>query len=200
MKASSFVCRHIGIWAVAIFSLLITSIQSRAGDDIRIYLGVVKTGTFFSGGHDSTKDRTYLVVNQTAKQVALITVRDRTTSSTTMNTSVLTTVPNQPIITKDSRTFIYVSSSEDAVPVNTYRWLSSSAPGLVRLSPTLEVLAAKRLEYLAMFYAFAAFNSESSGTFTFSKSLTLEARSADHNTASAIVMVEQYLRDRNMID
>ncbi len=117
-----------------------------------------------------------------------------------MNTSVLTTVPNQPIITKDSRTFIYVSSSEDSVPVNTYRWLSSSAPGLVRLSPNLEVLAAKRLEYLAMFYAFAAYNSESSGTFTFSKSLTLEARSADHNTASAIVMVEQYLRDRNIID
>jgi len=200
MKASSFACRHIGIWAVAIFSLLTTAILSRAGDDIRIYLGVVKTDTFFSAGYDSTKDRTYLVLNQTANQVARITVRDRTASTTAMGLSVRTTVPYQPIITKDSRTFIYVASSEDSVPVNTYRWRSSSAPGLVRLSPNFEVLAAKRLEYLAMFYAFAAYNSESSGTFTLSKSLTLEALSTDHNTASAIAMVEQYLRDRNMID
>jgi len=200
MKAFGSTYRQIAVWAIAISSILSTSMPGRAGDDIRIYLGVVKQDMFGSDGVETTKRRSYLVVNQTVNQVAMITLVDGSAFDTTLDANVRITMPYNPAISKDSRTFIYISSSDAGTPVNTYRWRSTSAPVMVRLAPGLEVLAAKRFEYEAWFYALAAYNYEATATFTLSKSLTLAALITDNNTASAIQIVRDYLISRNMID
>ena len=200
MKASGSAYRKIAVWAVAISLLFSTAILARAGDDIRIYLGVVKQEIFASDGVDTTKRRSYLIVNQTVNQVAMITLADGSAFDTTLDANVRITMPYNPAISKDSRTFIYISSSNAGTPVNTYRWRSTSAPVMVRLAPGLEVLAAKRFEYEAWFYAVAGSNYEDTATFTLSKSLTLAALITDNNTASAIQIVRDYLISRNMID
>ncbi len=108
MKASGSAYRKIAVWAVAISLLFSTAILARAGDDIRIYLGVVKQEIFASDGVDTTKRRSYLIVNQTVNEVAMITLADGTAFDATLDANVRITMPYNPAISKDSRTFIYI--------------------------------------------------------------------------------------------
>jgi len=169
--------------------------------DLRIYSGTRRTQTFTSMQFAAETFRTYLVIDQATKKFTFITYfKNRSHYESTETIDVLTHVPNNPAITKATRTFIYASSSDSSVPVDTFRFRSSSKPLLLTVATGSTQLTARTLSYQGWFYAFAAFNYEESATFTYQQRLTVQANDANKTLAGAVDLVLDDLRARKLID
>jgi|GEM_PF-4787966 len=184
------------------FALGLICAMPASASDIRIYSGTRKRQTFTSMNYAAETFRTYLVIDQTTKQFTFVTYFTKTRShfESTETADVLATVPNSPAITKDTRRFMYASSSDSSVPVNTFRFRSGGKPALLPIATDNPQLTARTFSYTGLFYAFAAYNYEESATFVYQKRLTMLANDGNKNLTGAVDLVLDDLRARKLID
>jgi hypothetical protein len=184
-----------------LLALALASAPARA-DDVRIYHGIVTNGSFATTAVDLTKRPTYLIVDHTSSELALVTYdpKLRTHFEVTEATTFDAVRPNAPV-GPASQAFLYSGVPESgSTPVSVRRLRSVGKLSMQPISSTTTELIAKKLAYASFFVALAAYNSEASATFKYQKKLTIASNDANLDLAGAIAMVLDDLRDRNVID
>jgi hypothetical protein len=170
-------------------------------DDIRIYHGTVLNESFATVGVDVTKRPTYLIIDHTSFEIALVTYdpKLRTHSELTEATTYDVIRPITPV-GPASEAFIYSGVPESSTPVSVRRFRSVGKLSMQPISSTTTELLPKKLSYASFFVALAAYNSEASGSFKYQKKLTIASNDVSLDLAGAIALVLDDLRDRNVID
>lgn len=182
------------------FALGLIGVLPASANDIRIYSGTRKRQTYTSMNYAAETFRTYLVVDQTTKQFTVITYfKDRSHFEATETADIISTVPNNPV-TKNTRSFVYASSSDSTIPVNTFRFRSGGKPSLLPVATDSAQLVARTFSYTGLFYALAAYNYEETATYVYQKRLTVAANDGNKTLTGAVNLVLDDLRARKLID
>jgi hypothetical protein len=186
---------------VLILTLALGAAAARA-DEVNIYHGVVDGGSYSTTSTDLGKRPTYLIVDHTSFELALVTYdpKQRTHYETTEATTFDAIRPNAPV-GASSQAFIYSGAPQaGSTPVAVRRLRSAGKLSMQPISSTATKLLPKKLAYASYFVALAAYNSEESATFKYQKRLTIASNDANLDLAGAIALVLDDLRDRNVID
>jgi hypothetical protein len=177
-----------------------TAAPARA-NDIRIYHGTVVRDFFTTMNAELSKQRIYLIVDHTALQIGFVLYdpKERTHSETVVDTTFDTIRPSAA--DPGAQQFIYAGAPEaSGTPVDVYRLRSVGKLTLQPISSSASERVAKRLAYASYHVALSLFNEEQRGTFKYQKKLTIAANDIFHDMATAIALVLDDLRARDVID